>query len=79
MPQPGKPGSTADFTQISIAALLIEHYFDRGFPALPADESWSDDTRNFIRQEFVLSRHSRWCPHCIKENGGRWMLRWRLS
>ncbi|MFD1921566.1 TniQ family protein [Streptomyces beijiangensis] len=32
-----------------------------------------------MRTEFRLRHHSRWCPCCIRENCGRWMLRWRLA
>ncbi|RSS46765.1 hypothetical protein EF906_01260 [Streptomyces sp. WAC08241] len=83
-----RPTSSTDLAQISIAtgvaehalaSLLIERYFDSGFPAPSLEEWWSDDLREFMRQEFVLHNHSRWCPLCIGDNGGRWMLRWKMA
>ncbi|MDJ0340416.1 TniQ family protein [Streptomyces sp. H10-C2] len=83
-----EPGSSTDLAHISIAtgiteddlaAMLLNRYFEAGFPALPVNDPWTDGARDFIGTEFRLTHHSRWCPHCIRENGGRWMLRWRLA
>ncbi|MEV0963380.1 TniQ family protein [Streptomyces sp. NPDC049910] len=30
------------------------------------------------RQRTMLPNHSNACPSCLRENGGRWLLKWRL-
>lgn len=63
-----------------LAALCMSRYTDKPIPALvTADDSWSEWATRTIQRYFVPFGHSRWCPMCIRENGGRWFLRWRLS
>ncbi|WP_281356463.1 TniQ family protein [Amycolatopsis anabasis] len=40
-----------------------------------------NDTRRSVSrmQLWGRGRGSRFCPQCLEERGGRWMLRWRLS
>ncbi|MFI6700223.1 TniQ family protein [Streptomyces sp. NPDC050509] len=61
-----------------ITALLIRRYTD-GIPALPTDGEWYEQARSFIMDYFFNANHSRWCPQCIEDNGGRWPLRWKLA
>lgn len=83
-----EPRSTTELTHISVATgiamddlavMLSDRYLAAGSPALPVADPWTDGARDFIRTEFRLKHHSRWCPPCVRESNGRWMLRWRLA
>lgn len=65
-------------SQAAIAAMLIRRYRDNGIPALRVGGE-DNLSQPFLGRTFIHDDHSRWCPECIRENGGRWFLRWRLA
>lgn len=39
--------------------------------------TWPDST--YHRQNWVLATRSNACPNCLRENGSRWLLAWRMT
>jgi hypothetical protein len=37
------------------------------------------NTRTLPSSTWDWRAHSRWCPHCLTDTGGRWQLAWRLN
>ncbi|MCM1964799.1 TniQ family protein [Streptomyces sp. G1] len=64
-----------------LRSMTLAHYAGRVLEALPRDDAkeygaWA--TWRY-RQRMVLPKHSNACPSCLRENGGRWLVRWRLA
>jgi hypothetical protein len=66
-------------TEREIAAMFLERF---ARTALPGVASPQTDTprryRTWAQEAWVRSGYSAWCPACLRENGGRWLLKWRL-
>lgn len=53
--------------------MTLSHYANRAVGIDPA-------SGRFLRPfPWGRARGSRYCPHCLAENGGRWQLAWRLG
>ncbi|WP_267966031.1 TniQ family protein [Streptomyces sp. NRRL F-5053] len=63
-----------------LLSMTLAHYAGSALEPLPLDEAkeygaWAAWR---YRQRTVLPKHSNACPSCLRENGGRWLLKWRL-
>ncbi|SFD01954.1 TniQ family protein [Streptomyces aidingensis] len=64
-----------------LIGMQLGRYTDQRIPALPYshDGAWEAEARRHLNNILIIRQCSRWCPHCLKDNGGRWLLRWRLA
>ncbi|GAC51098.1 Helix-turn-helix motif harboring protein of FIS regulatory family [Mycobacteroides abscessus subsp. abscessus] len=82
---PATPGGLqplADATETSLEDLLTmtEYAFPTVDASAGAFARREADQRGWtLRNIFRLRPASRFCPHCLSENGGRWLLRWRIG
>ncbi|MDT9700452.1 DUF6221 family protein [Streptomyces sp. P17] len=63
-----------------LRSMTLAHYAGSALEPLPPDDAkeygaWAAWR---YRQRTVLPKHSNACPSCLRENGGRWLLKWRL-
>uniref|UniRef100_A0AAU2W0X0 TniQ family protein n=1 Tax=Streptomyces sp. NBC_00008 TaxID=2903610 RepID=A0AAU2W0X0_9ACTN len=59
-------------------AMTLAHYAGGVLPAFPSPPHWRTAAIWLARLHLALSVRSRACPACLRESGGRWLLRWRL-
>jgi hypothetical protein len=58
--------------------MTLMHYADGVLPTPPYPLPSQSATPWLTRLGLALPTRSRACPACLRENGGRWLLRWRL-
>jgi hypothetical protein len=62
-----------------IEGMFLTTYAKTALPGITRDESKTlREYRKWAENAWVRSNSSAWCPHCLNENGGRWLLKWRL-
>jgi hypothetical protein len=74
-PQPQELASIAEATDLDpthVAAMTLSHYAGRVLQINPA-------TSRVTRTAPWLGAGSPYCPRCLAEMGGRWLLRWRTG
>ncbi|MFE7076315.1 TniQ family protein [Streptomyces sp. NPDC057620] len=60
-----------------LRTMTLMHYVDGVLPSPPSSDPRTFDAwLNRLQLAYPVS--SRACPACLRENGGRWLLRWRL-
>ncbi|MFI5761990.1 TniQ family protein [Streptomyces sp. NPDC051563] len=59
--------------------MTLAHHADGVLPALPSPLHRRTAGIWLARLLLALPARSRACPACLRENGGRWLLRWRLA
>lgn len=59
-------------------AMTLAHYAGGVLPAFPSPPHWRTVALWVARLRLTLPARSRACPACLRESGGRWLLRWRL-
>lgn len=59
-------------------AMTLAHYAGGVLPTFPSPPHWRTAGAWVTRLRLALSVQSRACPPCLRESGGRWLLRWRL-
>ncbi|NNJ05636.1 TniQ family protein [Streptomyces sp. PKU-MA01144] len=57
---------------------MLAHYADSVLPRFPLPRPQRTAAIWLTRLRLALTSRSRACPACLRENGGRWLLRWRL-
>ncbi|MFJ9627400.1 TniQ family protein [Streptomyces sp. NPDC101175] len=58
--------------------ITLMHYADGVLPTAPSSTHRRTIAMWLHRQQLAQPLRSRVCPACLRENGGRWLLRWRL-
>lgn len=66
-------GAAAGTAPAVVHAMTLSHYANR---AVAIDVANGRFLRTF---PWGRARGSRYCPHCLADNGGRWQLAWRLG
>lgn len=71
----------ADFSGLTvqeIERMFLKHYAKTALPGIAWDESeTAREYRKWGKNAWVRSNTSAWCPLCLKDNCGRWLLKWR--
>ncbi|NMI62414.1 MULTISPECIES: TniQ family protein [unclassified Streptomyces] len=58
--------------------ITLMHYADGVLPSAPSSTHRRTIAMWLHRLQLAQPIRSRACPACLRENGGRWLLRWRL-
>lgn len=59
--------------------MTLMHFAAGVLPALPSPSHQTAAAVWLARLRLALPDRSRACPACLRENDGRWLLRWRLT
>ncbi|MDQ0831383.1 hypothetical protein QF032_003227 [Streptomyces achromogenes] len=72
---------TTGVTEGQVRGMTLAHYAGRTLDPLPQHNPEGQDVlaRWRYRQRMLLRQRSNACPVCLRENGARWLLKWRLA
>lgn len=64
-----------------VRSMTLARYVGRALDPLPQDDAkeYGPLAAWRYRQRMVLFKRFNACPSCLRENGGRWLLKWRLA
>ncbi len=70
---------TTSVAQETISAMLTTSWVGtRASPVIINGQDLTRDAKQFAHKNWVYANGSHYCPQCLKENQGAWLLEWKI-